>query len=74
VVLGLLGVTLVLVCLAKAQPTLADPAEWAVCPAGPPSCDFATIQDGVDAAGDGDGARHDRRRGSQSEWQRQRIL
>ncbi len=29
-------------------------AEWTVCPAGPPTCDFATVQDAVDAAADGD--------------------
>jgi hypothetical protein len=27
---------------------------WHVCPAGPPACDYAVIQDAVDVAGDGD--------------------
>jgi hypothetical protein len=54
VVLRLLGLALALPWLAKAQPALADPAEWTVCPDGPPGCDFATIQDSVDTADDGD--------------------
>jgi hypothetical protein len=29
-------------------------AGFTVCPAGPPTCDYSTIQDAVDAAGDGD--------------------
>jgi hypothetical protein len=29
-------------------------ASHTVCPAGPPTCDYSTIQDAVDAAGDGD--------------------
>ncbi len=27
---------------------------WTVCPAGPPACDYATVQEAVDAAGSGD--------------------
>ncbi len=27
---------------------------WTVCPAGPPACDYATVQEAVDAAGAGD--------------------
>jgi uncharacterized repeat protein (TIGR01451 family) len=29
-------------------------AEWRVCPAGPPDCDYSVIQNAADAAGDGD--------------------
>jgi hypothetical protein len=35
-------------------PAKATVAELRVCPAGPPICDYASIQEAVDAAGDGD--------------------
>jgi hypothetical protein len=41
--------------LTSSVPVPAFPAAtWSVCPAGPPACDYATIQDAVDAANDGD--------------------
>ena len=39
--------------LLAAMPALAN-GSITVCPEGPPTCDYATIQDGVDAAGAGD--------------------
>ena len=38
--------------LLAAMPALAN-GSITVCPEGPPTCDYATIQDGVDAAGAG---------------------
>jgi len=35
-------------------PASATAAEWRVCPAGPPACDYATVQEAVDAAAAGD--------------------
>ena len=54
VTLGLLGLVLALLWLLTGQPALAHPDEWTVCPDGPPDCDFAIIQDAVDAAAEGD--------------------
>jgi hypothetical protein len=39
---------------AAAGPARAPAAEWRVCLAGPPTCDYATVQAAVDAAGPGD--------------------
>jgi uncharacterized repeat protein (TIGR01451 family) len=55
-VLGL-GLTLALLWLLgspSARPLVARAASHTVCVAGPPDCDYSTIQDAVDAAGDGD--------------------
>ena len=61
--LGLtLAVTLLQVLGMRGGPSLAAPraglakaaVELHVCPAGPPTCDHATIQEAVDAAGEGD--------------------
>jgi hypothetical protein len=65
--LAALGLTLALALLqllgTPSVPALAAPraglakvtvAELRVCPAGPPTCDYASIQEAVDAAGDGD--------------------
>ncbi len=50
-----LGVlTAVVLLLLTGQAGLAQPSEWTVCPAGPPVCDYALIQEAVDAAGPGD--------------------
>ena len=35
-------------------PVSAPTADLTVCPAGPPTCDYASVQDAVDAANDGD--------------------
>ena len=40
--------------VAQAAGNLVDAAEIRVCPVGPPDCDYAVIQDSVDAAGTGD--------------------
>ncbi len=56
--LGLLALLFPLVGPAQAgwagPATAAPQATWTVCPAGPPTCDFATLQAAVDAAGPGD--------------------
>jgi parallel beta-helix repeat protein len=39
---------------APAAAVAAPSGEWRVCPAGPGTCDFATVQEAVDAAGPGD--------------------
>jgi hypothetical protein len=60
-----LGLTLALLRILEMQgtPALAAPhaghakasaAELRVCPAGPPTCDYASVQEAVDAAADGD--------------------
>jgi hypothetical protein len=54
VVLGLLGLTLTLLWLLTAPPPTAHAIDLTVCPAGPPDCGYAVIQDAVDAASDGD--------------------
>lgn len=61
VTLGLLGLILVLLWLLAGSPdsvqaagVLANLAEITVCPVGPPDCDYAVVQDAVDAASDGD--------------------
>jgi hypothetical protein len=58
--LGLLGLVLVLLGLvaevsdvAQAGDVSANGAEITVCPAGPPACQYSSIQDAVDAASDG---------------------
>jgi hypothetical protein len=56
--LGLgLGLTLALLWLlsgSSARLSVAFASSYTVCPAGPPTCDYSTIQAAVDAAGDGD--------------------
>ncbi len=52
--LSLGGLILILLLLLTGQTSLAQPSEWTVCPAGPPTCDYALIQDAVDAANPGD--------------------
>jgi len=56
VVLGLGSLAVLLIALGAArEPAQADPdGEARVCPAGPPTCDFGTIQEAVDAAAPGD--------------------
>jgi uncharacterized repeat protein (TIGR01451 family) len=54
VTLALLGLSLALLWLLAGQVTAAPAEELTVCPAGPPDCDYAAIQDAVDAALDGD--------------------
>lgn len=62
VTLGLLGLALALVwtpVLSEAegptgQVSVSPDGTLTVCPAGPPDCDYAAIQDAVDAASDGD--------------------
>jgi uncharacterized repeat protein (TIGR01451 family) len=51
---ALLGLALVLVALQPGPARAATPSSWTVCPAGPPLCDFSTIQGAVNAAGAGD--------------------
>jgi hypothetical protein len=51
---GLLAVTLALFWLLAAPAGAAPTATLTVCPAGPPDCDYAVIQDAVDAAAEGD--------------------
>ena len=46
----IIGLTLIAL-PALSAPAAAPEAEWRVCPAGPPTCDYAVIQDAVDAAG-----------------------
>jgi hypothetical protein len=54
----LLGIALALLWLvagpANGPATPVYAADLTVCPAGQPTCDYATVQDAVDAAGDGD--------------------
>jgi uncharacterized repeat protein (TIGR01451 family) len=51
---GLLALMLVLLWATGTPAHAAPDAVWTVCPAGPPDCDFAVIQDAVDAASEGD--------------------
>jgi hypothetical protein len=51
---GLLAVTLALFWLLAVPAGAAPTATLTVCPAGPPDCDYAVIQDAVDAAAEGD--------------------
>jgi len=52
--LGLVLALLWLVSGPSAGPPVVRAASHTVCPAGPPACDYSTIQAAVDAAGDGD--------------------
>ncbi|HET91852.1 MAG TPA: DUF11 domain-containing protein [Chloroflexi bacterium] len=51
--LGLALLTLALLGRTARSTTAAPTAELRVCPAGPPTCDYATVQAAVDAANDG---------------------
>jgi len=50
----LLGLTIGSIWLFSGPPKLTQAASFNVCPAGPPTCDFSTIQAAVDAATSGD--------------------
>jgi pectin methylesterase-like acyl-CoA thioesterase len=50
----LLGLTFTLIWLLSGPPVLTRAANYTVCTAGPPTCDYSTIQAAVDASLSGD--------------------
>ncbi len=48
------GSTIILIWFLFGLPNLARAASFTVCPAGPPTCDYSSVQSAVDAANDGD--------------------
>ncbi len=50
----LLGLTIILIWFLFGAPLFTRAASYTVCPTGPPTCDYNSVQSAVDAAGDGD--------------------